>query len=103
VTPSPNWRVDINATVRQLERAPTLGSLPLVVITAGVLDDQWLQTVPMLEARAQTRLASLSTNSIHVVDHGVGHFIPEHDPVIVLAAARATLRAARSRTGLEPC
>ena len=103
VIPSPNRRVDINATVRQLERAPTLGSLPLVVITAGVLDDQWLRTVPMLEARAQTRLANLSTNSIHVVDDGVGHFIPEHDPAIVLAAARAALRAARSHTGLEPC
>lgn len=29
VIPSPNRRVDINATVRQLERAPTLRSLPL--------------------------------------------------------------------------
>ena len=45
----------------------------------------------MLEARAQTRLANLSTDAIHVVDRGAGHFIPERDPAIVLAAVRANI------------
>jgi hypothetical protein len=31
---------------------PSLGQMPLIVITAGVLQDQWLRTVPELEARA---------------------------------------------------
>jgi pimeloyl-ACP methyl ester carboxylesterase len=103
VSPAPNQRIDIHATVRQLEHAPPLGPLPLVVITAGILEDKWLRTVPMLEARAQTRLAGLSTNSIHVVDRGVGHFIPEHDPTIVLTAVLAIVRAAQSHSKLPAC
>lgn len=103
VLPAPNRRIDIHATVRQLEHASPLDSLPLIVVTAGVLEDQWLRTVPMLEAHAQTRLANLSTNAIHVVDPGVGHFIPERDPAIVLAAVGATLQAAQSHTELQAC
>ena len=103
VSPALNQRIDIHATVRQLRQARSLGSLPLVVITAGILQDKWLQTVPMLEAHAQTRLADLSTNSIHVVDRGVGHLIPENDPTIVLTAVLATVRAARSHSGLPAC
>ena len=103
VTPAVNQKIDIHATVRQLEHAPSLGSLPLVVITAGILQDRWLKTVPMLEARAQTRLSDLSTNSIHVVDRGVGHMIPTDDPTILVTAVLATVRAARSRARLPAC
>ncbi len=103
VSPAPNQRIDIHATARQLEHARSLGALPLVVITAGILQDKWLQTVPVLEARAQTRLADLSTNSIHAVDRRVGHFIPEDDPAIVVTAVRATIRAARSHSPLPAC
>ncbi len=39
VTPAPNRRIDIHATVRELERAPSVGDRPLVVITAGILED----------------------------------------------------------------
>jgi pimeloyl-ACP methyl ester carboxylesterase len=102
VQPAPNQKIDIGATVRQLERAPSLGRMPLIVVTAGVLQDQWLQTVPALEARAQTRLALLSADSIHVVDRGIGHLIPTLDPRIVIAAAKAVLAAA-GRRPLAPC
>jgi hypothetical protein len=91
VTPAPNRRIDIHATVRQLEHAPPLHTLPLIVITAGILEDQWLRTVPLLEARAQTRLADLSTNSVHIVDKGVGHFIPQQDPNVVVDAVDAVI------------
>jgi pimeloyl-ACP methyl ester carboxylesterase len=43
VTPAPNRRIDIHATVRELERAPSVGGRPLVVITAGILEDEWLR------------------------------------------------------------
>ena len=46
VQPAPNQRIDIHATVRQLERAPSLDRMPLIVITAGILQDRWLKTVP---------------------------------------------------------
>ena len=103
VQPAPNQRVDIHATVRQLERAPRLGSMPLIVITAGVLQDQWLKTVPALEAQAQTRLAGLSADSIHVLDRGIGHLIPALDPQIVIAASQAVLSAAAAGHALALC
>ena len=73
------------------------------MITAGILQDRWLETVPELEARAQMRLASLSADSIHVLDRGIGHLIPSLDPQIVIAAARAVLAAAASGHALVPC
>jgi len=103
VQPAPNQRINIGATVRQLERAPSLGRMPLVVVTAGILQDRWLKTVPKLEARAQTRLAALSTNSIHVLDRGIGHLIPALDPRIVIAATMAVLAAAASGHPLASC
>ena len=103
VTPAPNRKIDIHATVRELQRAPSLGSEPLVVITAGILEDQWLRTVPALEARAQTRLADLSSDSIHVLDRGVGHLIPDQDPGIVIAATEAVVASAKSGQPLAVC
>lgn len=102
VQPAPNQKINIHITVHQLERAPSLGRLPLIVVTAGILQDQWLKTVPALEARAQTRLALLSADSIHVLDRGIGHFIPTLDPRIVIAATNAVLAAASGRR-LAPC
>jgi pimeloyl-ACP methyl ester carboxylesterase len=103
VQPAPNQRIDIHATVHELARAPRLGQMPLIVITAGILQDRWLRTVPGLEAKAQIRLASLSADSIHVLDRGVGHLIPALDSRIVIAAAQAVLSAAASGHALAPC
>lgn len=103
VQPAPNQKINIGATARQLERAPSLGQMPLIVVTAGILQDQWLKTVPKLEARVQTRLALLSVDSIHVLDRGIGHLIPSLDPQIVIAATKAVLAAATSRHPLAPC
>jgi len=103
VHPAPNQTIDIGATVRQLEQAPRLGRMPLVVVTAGILQDQWLKTVPALEARAQTRLALLSADSIHVLDRGIGHLIPALDPRIVIAGTNAVLAAVASGRRLAPC
>ena len=103
VQPAPNQTINIAATVHQLETAPSLGQMPLIVITAGVLQDQWLKTVPALEARAQARLALLSAGSIHVLDRGIGHLIPTLDPQIVIAATKAVLAVAASGRPLAPC
>ncbi len=103
VQPAPNQRINIAATVRELERAPSLGRMPLIVVTAGILQDQWLKTVPTLEAKAQTRLALLSADSIHVLDRGIGHLVPTLDPQIVIAATKAVLAAAASGRPLAPC
>jgi pimeloyl-ACP methyl ester carboxylesterase len=101
--PGPNQTIDIHTTVKELEAAPALGAMPLVVITAGILQDLWLRTVPILEALAQTRLADLSIDSVHVLDQGIGHLIPSEDPAIVLAATLAVVAAARSGHQLTAC
>ena len=103
VQPAPNQRINIHATVRELQRAPRLGRMPLIVITAGILQDRWLETVPGLEAKAQARLAGLSADSIHVLDRGIGHLIPALDPQIVIAATQAVLSAAASGHVLASC
>jgi pimeloyl-ACP methyl ester carboxylesterase len=96
-------RIDIHSTVGELREAGDLGELPLVVVTAEVIEDEWLATVPRLEARIQARLAGLSSNAIHVVAAGSGHFIHEDDPDVVVAAIRAVVAAARSGSALRPC
>jgi pimeloyl-ACP methyl ester carboxylesterase len=103
VYPAPNQRIDIDQSVRELEDAGPLGATPLIVVTAGILEDQWLATVPHLEAQAQTRLASLSSNSIHVLDRGKGHSLPDNDPTLVIDATLAVIHAARSGAALPRC
>jgi pimeloyl-ACP methyl ester carboxylesterase len=103
VEPAPNQKLDMHTTVRDLLRAPSLGSMPLIVVTAQVLEDKWLSTVPRLASRAQTRLAGLSSDSIHVLDLGQGHFIPDNDPGTVIRAAQAVVAAVRGRAPLPAC
>ena len=96
-------RIDIHTTVRELRAAGDLGDLPLVVVTAELIEDEWLATVPELEARFQARLARLSSNAIHVMATGSGHFVHEREPDVVVAAIRAVVEVARSRSQLPPC
>jgi pimeloyl-ACP methyl ester carboxylesterase len=96
-------RVDIHATVRELHAAGDLGYIPLVVVTAGIIDDEWLATVPKLAARAQARLAGLSSNAMQVVATDSGHFVHEDAPDVVLAAIAQVVEAARSGSQLVAC
>jgi pimeloyl-ACP methyl ester carboxylesterase len=96
-------RIDMDATVRELRAAGDLGDVPLVVVTAGIIDDEYLATVPRLASRAQTRLAGLSTNAIHVVATDSGHFVYVDEPDVVLAAIRAVVDAAQNGQPLPPC
>ena len=88
---------------QKLTTRQTASSAPTASYTAGILQDRWLKTVPEFQAKAQTRLASLSTDSIHVLDRGIGHFIPAADPQIVITATQAVLLAAASHAGLPAC
>jgi pimeloyl-ACP methyl ester carboxylesterase len=96
-------RVDIHATVRELHAAGDLGDIPLIVVTAGIIDDEWLATVPKLAARAQVRLADLSSNGMQVVATHSGHFVHEEAPDVVLAAIAQVAEAARSGSPLAGC
>jgi pimeloyl-ACP methyl ester carboxylesterase len=96
-------RVDIHATVRELRDAGDLGDIPLIVVTAGIIDDEWLATVPNLAARAQVRLAGLSSNAVQVVATHSGHFVHEQAPDVVHAAIAQVVAAARSGSPLAAC
>jgi pimeloyl-ACP methyl ester carboxylesterase len=96
-------KIDIHATVRELHAAGDLGDIPLVVVTAGIIDDEWLATVPKLAARAQARLAGLSSNAIQVVATDSRHFVHQDAPDVVLAAIAQVVEAARSGSPLAAC
>ena len=96
-------RVDIHATVRELHAAGDLGDIPLIVVTAGIIDDEWLATVPTLAARAQVRLAGLSSDAMQVVATDSGHFVHEDAPDVVLGAIAQVVEAARSGSSLAAC
>jgi pimeloyl-ACP methyl ester carboxylesterase len=105
--PASDWidggdRVDIEATEGALRDARDYGDLPLIAIRAeryeDVLDeDLWVET--------QADLATLSSNAIHVVALGSGHFVMEagNNPEVVLAAVDAVVVSARSGEPLPPC
>jgi pimeloyl-ACP methyl ester carboxylesterase len=95
--------IDIHATVRELQTAGDLGDIPLIVVTAGIIDDQWLATVPKLAARSQVRLAALSSNAMQVVATHSGHFVHEEATDVVLAAIAQVVEAIRSGSPLAAC
>ena len=96
-------RIDIHATVRELHAAGDLADIPLIVVTAGVIEDEWLSTVPKLAARAQARLAGLSSNTIQVVATDSGHFVHRDAPGVVLAAIQQVVEATRAGSPLAAC
>ena len=80
-----------------------LSQVPVIVVTAGLIEDEWLATVPVLAARAQARLASLSSNAYQVVAPDSGHFVHRDAPDVVLAAIETVVSASRSGSELAPC
>jgi pimeloyl-ACP methyl ester carboxylesterase len=102
-------RVDWPASVPALHRVKSLGSIPLVVLTAGTSD---LATAlqPPYSGRAyriwldgHTQLAALSSDSVHAIAEYSSHFIHQDQPDVVVAAIRAVVRAAREDERLPPC
>jgi hypothetical protein len=83
--------------------AGDLGDIPLVVVTAGIIEDEWLATVADLAARAQARLAGLSSDAIHLVAADSGHFVHRDAPDVVLAAIQKVVLAAADGSPLPGC
>jgi pimeloyl-ACP methyl ester carboxylesterase len=95
-------KVDIDEVADEVRRA-RLGDMPLVVLTAELIEDEWLKTVPRQAAAAQARLATLSSDAFQVIVRNSGHFIQDEHPAIVLEAIREVVDAARSHAGLPGC
>jgi pimeloyl-ACP methyl ester carboxylesterase len=93
-------RIDIEDTERALRNADDLGDLPLIVVTAENYEDV---LDPAFAFRMQERLAGLSSNVVHVVAEGSGHFVHEFNPPLIARAVQAVIAAARPGTDLPPC
>jgi len=77
---------------RQLQAAPSLGDLPLIVLAAG----QNMEQTPYW-AEAQRRQAALSTNGRLIVAEGSGHGIQLEQPALVIDAVQQVVAQARSK------
>ena len=106
--------VDLRASQALATKISTLGDTPLAVITRGRSEDDGLPPLPAnvrapidrLWLTMQDELAALSTDHLHVVALRSGHFVQDVDfgqPDVVIAAVRAVVEAARTRTPLPPC
>jgi alpha/beta hydrolase fold len=96
-------RLDMRETERQLERGD-LGSLPLVVLTAGdPLTEDFPDWVERVLADFQRNLAGLSSDSVHVLALDSQHFIQWDQPDLVIEAIKQVVKAAESDEALPPC
>jgi pimeloyl-ACP methyl ester carboxylesterase len=93
---------DRAASAAQILSTGDLGSLPLIVITAGI--DEWPDEFPPAIARAmeqdwmaaQHELVALSTNSRHIIATESNHSIQECQPDLVIEAIRALVEKLRA-------
>ena len=100
---------DVPASIPQLHQVRSLGTVPLVVLTAGT--SQLASALPVglgsrsyrIWLQGQSKLAGLSSDSVHAVDATSDHFISENDPRAVVAATKSVIAAARSRGPLPGC
>jgi hypothetical protein len=77
----------------QLQAAPSLGDLPLIVLAVG----QNMAQTPYW-AEAQRRQAALSTNGRLIVAEESEHYIQWDQPIVVIDAVRQVIAQARCRT-----
>jgi len=96
---------DLPASAAQVRATNSLGSIPLIVLTAG--DHHNPAVVAVREEAAwrgmQEELAGLSSDSVHVLIPHSGHAIQEDAPRPVIFAVRAVVRAVRTHDRLPLC
>lgn len=87
------------ATKIELDAITSLGHMPLVVLTqgdtSGDFEIHW--------SHFQDELATLSTNSLHMVANPSGHVIMKDQEALVVESIRAVVEAARVRQALPAC
>ena len=102
--------VDVRASSALASDIRSLGDTPLVVISAAREHELFRGAPPRLYHHAlrqwrvlQAELARLSTDHAHVVALRSDHFVFRDQPLVVLRAVRAVVRAVREEASLPPC
>jgi pimeloyl-ACP methyl ester carboxylesterase len=91
-------KTDVPRSIRELDAAGSLGSTPLVVLTADSSGDLKRNWFPL-----QKTLAGLSSDSVHALAVGSGHVIQDDKPKIVLGAIAEVVEAAAAGSPLPAC
>jgi alpha/beta hydrolase fold len=87
------------ASATELDAITSLGSIPLVVLTQSELTGDFGRAW----AQFQDELATLSTNSLHMVADPSGHMIMDDQGPLLIESIKAVLDAAASHAPLPPC
>ena len=93
----------IDMSASSAAAAPSFGSIPLVVITAGDPEPGAPNWVVRLWNRMQDRAAALSTDSVHVVATDSGHIVQADQPAVVVKGVRDLVNAVRTHNALPAC
>ena len=99
--PSDPEGIDIRACAPQICEAGLLGTIPLVVLTAGHhtgppdLPTSFLTQYERMSQDLQRDLTRLSTQSTHVIAARSGHFIQDDEPELVIDAIRKVIQMVR--------
>jgi hypothetical protein len=97
-------KIDIQTTERQVLEASDLGGRPAVVVSQATYDEEGIpKWAAPIFALQQAKLAALGTNVIHVRADGVGHFIHDQSPSIMVDAIRLVVQAVRGDGRLPAC
>ena len=86
-------------SAKQLRSITSLGDLPLVVITAGIIDSECSGEYGELDRQIWRELhaqyAGLSTNGVQIIAENSGHFIHMDDPQLVADTILQLVKQAR--------
>ena len=98
---SPFETMIVGDAAAALEPPPSLAALPLIDLTHGTpyedaaVEARWI--------REQKRVTLSSTNSMLVRADGVGHDIPEGNPLLVATALKLVVAGVQAAGALPPC
>jgi len=87
--------VGFRADLRAKKTPPSLGSLPLIVLSEGKPNDPFMQEHLQTWFELQEELAHLSTNGRHIVATESAHAIHRTQPELILSSVQQVVLAAR--------
>jgi hypothetical protein len=94
-------RIDVDASVAEIERAPPLPNIPIVVISKGRPFAHLPGETPIgfsfedlerLWPIGAEELVRLEPETPHIIATGSDHYVQVHDPDLVIAAIRLAIQ-----------